>query len=374
MDAEQPHAESSERGAGPPPAKRGRKAAPPIEAGDVQGLKYFKQLRPLLERLHAMGTQRDRAGNRQLQMDEYCVLVLLWLFNPILTSLRGLQQASELDKVRKKRGVGRASLGSLSESVRIFDPEPLRQIAVELTGQIPQASQGRFDQVGQTLTAVDGSVIETVVRVAQLSWLPKSGGRHHCGYRLHTQFEVLRGTVSRVDVTGSKPKGEADERAVLERTVEPDRCYLIDRGYAKFALWNAIHQAGSSYVCRVRDNAAYEVIKDRELTDVDRAAGVLSDQLVRFGGSSSRSARPDHPTRLVIVEAPVQTSRGKSKKSGSSTGPSCDGRLRLATNRLEIPAELIAEMSRLRWLIELFFRPPMAVGTRSNNCSAAATC
>ncbi len=62
-------------------------------------------------------------------MDEYCILQLQWMFSPILTSLRALQQASELDKVRKKPGVGRASLGSLSESVSIFDPEPLQELA-----------------------------------------------------------------------------------------------------------------------------------------------------------------------------------------------------------------------------------------------------
>ena len=40
----------------------------------------------------------------------------------------------------------------------------------------------------------------------------------------------------------------------------------------------------------------------------------------------------------------------------SFPGPSCDGKLRLATDLLDIPAELIAEAYRLRWLIELFFR------------------
>ena len=37
-------------------------------------------------------------------------------------------------------------------------------------------------------------------------------------------------------------------------------------------------------------------------------------------------------------------------------GPHCDGVLRLVTNRLDLPAELIAEMYRLRWFIEMFFR------------------
>ncbi|RLT04409.1 MAG: hypothetical protein DWI22_16405 [Planctomycetota bacterium] len=83
------------------------------------------------------------------------------------------------------------------------------------------------------MTAVDGSVVDTIVRVARLAWLPKASGKMNCGYRLHTQFEIFRVTVSRVDVTGSKPKGDADKRAVMANTVEPDRCYLMDRGYAK---------------------------------------------------------------------------------------------------------------------------------------------
>ena len=115
----------------------------------------------------------------------------------------------------------------------MFDPEPFKQIAAELADQIPQPSQGRFASIGKTMTAVDGSVVDTIVRVARLAWLPKASGKMNCGYRLHTQFEIFRVTVSRVDVTGSKPKGDADKRAVMANTVEPDRCYLMDRGYAK---------------------------------------------------------------------------------------------------------------------------------------------
>ena len=335
-------------------ARCGPKAKPAIEPSDIQGLKYFDKLKPLLARLHDVGTERDKANNRDLHMDQYCLLTLMWLFSPILTSIRALQQASELDKVQKKLGVGRASLGSLSESVSVFDPEPLKQIAAELANQIPQPSQGRFDAIGKTMTAVDGSVVDTIVRVARLAWLPKAGGKMNSGYRLHTQFEIFRGTVNRVDVTGSKPKGEADERAVLANTVEPDRCYLMDRGYAKFTLWNDIHAAGSSYVCRARDNSVYEIVEEKELTAADRKAGVISDQIVKFGGSKADNA-PNHTVRLVTVSASHHTSRGNSA-TGSSTGPSCDGKLRLVTDLLDIPAELISEAYRLRWLIEFFFR------------------
>jgi hypothetical protein len=43
-----------------------------IRDSDIVGLKYFDRLMPLLERLHDVGTARDRAGNRTLFFDQYC--------------------------------------------------------------------------------------------------------------------------------------------------------------------------------------------------------------------------------------------------------------------------------------------------------------
>ena len=36
-----------------------------------------------------------------------------------------------------------------------------------------------------------------------------------------------------MDATPANPKGEADEKAVLARTLETDRCYVVDRGHAQ---------------------------------------------------------------------------------------------------------------------------------------------
>lgn len=321
-----------------------------IRDQDVQGLKCLRKIRPLLSRLRTVGAERDRAGNRRLFMDQYCALILMSLFSPAIQSLRDLQRASTLDKVRKRLGVTRASLGSLSESVAIFDPAPLKEIAAELGHTISSKLTGRFATVGQPITAVDGTVIETVKRVAELAWTPLAGGKRLSAYRLHAHFEVLSGKAVRIDATSANPKGAADERAVLERTVESDRCYVIDRGYAKFGLWNVINAKGSSYVCRVRDKITATVTQVNELTDADRVAGVISDERVDLGWRTRYRTGPDHPTRLIQVAVkPHESYRGMK-------GPRCDGVLRIATNRFDLSAELIAEMYRLRWLIEMFFR------------------
>lgn len=329
-------------------------SAKELKPSDIRGLKHFHSVRELLSSLHDNGCARDKPGNRELHMDEYCLGVLLFLFNPLVTSLRAIQQATGFANVQKKLGIKRASLGSLSESVSVFDPEPLKEIATQLAAQVPVGQGADFSAIHQRITAVDGSVFDTVARVAELAWVPLANGKHKHAYRLHTHFEVLRGVPSRIDVTSANPKGDADERAVLQRTIESDRCYVTDRGYAKFALWNAIVDKGSSYVCRSRDNSAYEIVEELQLSSEDIAEGVLSDQIVELGKDRTEANRPNHKVRIVIVESSPHTSRGKYR--GGSTGPSSDGKLRIATNLLDVPAELISKIYRLRWLIELFFR------------------
>ena len=323
-----------------------------IREEGVQGLKYFRKLWPLFERLHEVGCQRDKAGNRALFMDQYCSLVLLFLFNPCVRSLRALQQASELKNVQRKLGCSRASLGSLSEATDVFDPERLRQIIGTLAAEVKPSRDRSDDLVKHVVTAVDGSVVETLSTIAEAAYLKTKNGDSRSAWRLHTHFEVDRGVPTRIDVTSGKNGGKNDEKNVLRAHLEADHCYLMDRWYAQFTLFNEIHKRGSSYVCRIRDNSRYEVVQERPLSEAARAAGVLSDAVVTLGATSSPAARPDHPIRLVqVVCTPHQKTGGR---KGGTAGPPSDGVLRIATNLLDPPAEIIAELYRERWTIEVY--------------------
>lgn len=327
-----------------------------IAERDIVGLKYFDRLMPLLERLHGVGTQRDRARNRQLFFDRYCAYILLFLFNPIVTSLRGIQQASERKKVQKKLGCPRVSLGSLWEATEVFDPEPVKQIASELAAQLePLGNDRLFPEVKHLVTAVDGTVVKTLSRIVQAAYLRSpTDNRSMSAWRLHTHFEIERGLPVRIDVTGAGSQGENDERAVLRTTLQADRCYVLDRGYAQFSLFNAIGAAGSSYVCRVRDNSAYEVAEQRVLSAEAVAANLTFDAVVRMGQDRKGEDRPGHPMRLIFIQTTPHQKRGK--HGGGTAGPRSDGILRVATNLLDVPAEVIAFIYQRRWMIEIFFR------------------
>jgi IS4 transposase len=323
---------------------------------DIVGLKYFDRLLPLLERLHDVGTESDKAGNRKLFFDHYCAYLLLFLFNPIVTSLRAIQQASELKKVQKKLGCPRSSLGSLSEATQVFDPEPLKQIASELAGRLqPLGPDRSCPEIKHLVLAVDGTVIKTLARIVEAAYLKSpTTGQSQSAWRLHTHFAVERGVPVRIDVTGANNSGSNDERAVLRQALEADRCYLMDRGYAQFSLFNDIHDHGSSYVCRVRDNSVYDIVEQRALTEADREAHVINDLEVRLGKDRAAEDQPRHRVRIVMIATTPHEKRGKAH--GGSAGPGSDGWLRLATNLMDVPAEVIAFLYRQRWLIEIFFR------------------
>lgn len=321
-----------------------------VEEADVVGLKYFKTLLPVLSRLHDVGCQRDRADHRTLFFDQYCALILLYLFNPVVSSLRAIQQASELKKVQKKLGCARASLGSLSESARVFDADQLRDVIGALADQLkPIDRDTRLDDMKHILTLVDGTLLPALPQIAAAMWLDEK----HRAFKLHTHFEFDKQVPVRMDLTDGANTGPSDEKQVLRQALLPDRCYVMDRGYAEFALFNAIANAASSYVCRVRDNSVFEVKTERALSAEAREAGVVRDVVVRMGLSSKPGARPDHAIRLVMVQIQPHDKRNHRKGSG---GGSSDGLLRIATNLMDVPAEIIALIYRHRWAIETFFR------------------
>lgn len=305
----------------------------PIRISDLQGFKYFKLIEEFLPRLSNVGAERDKAGNRELHCDSYVALLLLYFFNPAITSLRALQQASELEKTQKLLGVKRASLGALSEAGSIFDPEIAAQIMRELASKaMPLLPQSEANAL-KNLTAVDGSYFNSIAKTAWALWSPDQPAA-----KLHLHFSVFDGVPRRALVT----PGKCSEPDALRKTLEPGRLYVTDRGYQDYGLFRAILDAGSCFISRVKDNIAYRLLQDLEISDEAKKAGVVRDMLVSRIGSDHHKDEVKQTLRIVVVS--ITNSQGEPIE------------LWLTTNLLDLPAETIALGYQYRWTIELFFR------------------
>jgi len=310
------------------------KRRPEVREKDLQGFKYFDRLFPLLDRLHEVGATRDQAGNRELFYDQYTLLILLFFFNPIITSVRGLQQASSLAKVQKLLGVSRVSLGSFSEAAGVFAAEPLREIVQELAARAVPLQHGHEAEALRELNAVDGSLLPALPRMMWALW---EDDTHHAA-KLHLQFDVLKGVPADATITA----GASSEPDQLRAMLQAGRLYVIDRGYAGFQLYRDILDAGSSFVGRVKDNTAFRVAEERVVSAEARSTGVIRDAIISKLGTDRHKDVIGQNVRLVIVR--------RTKPDGSTED------LWLITDRLDLPAELVALAYHYRWTIELFFR------------------
>jgi len=306
----------------------------PIDGRRLRGFKYVRRIDDLLATVHEVGTERDTAGNRKLFFDQYAVLLLMYYFNPTVTSLQGLHEFTTPEKVQKALGVRPTSLGSLSEAARVFDPAALEPIIADLAGRagrspggLPSAAEAQL----AGLIAVDGTLLRALPKMAWAVW--QDAG--HRAAKVHVAFAVFPGVPVKAAVTA----GTGSERDQWRTFAEPGGFYVADRGYASHALFRELDAAGARFVVRVQENTTYEVAAERPLSAADRAAGVVRDVLVRRLGTEKHNPLLDRPLRVVEVR-----------------GADPDDTWVLVTNRTDLAAELVALAYKYRWQVELFFR------------------
>jgi len=307
---------------------------PAIFQNQLQGLKYFSLILPLLEPLRSVATERDRAGNRQFFCDQYVGLLLIYFFNSIVTSVRGLQQLSELEKVQELLGIRRVALGSLSEAARVFDAAVLHEIVAELALRAVPLQTGREAEALRGLTAVDGSILPALPRMVWALWKDDQ----HRGVKLHLHFDVLAAVPADATLTPAA----CSEPGQLAAMLKPQRLYVVDRGYASFELFREILDAGSSFVARVKDSTVFTVKEERPISAKAKAAGVVRDVVIEKLGTAHHKDYLRQPVRLVVVE--------RTKPDGTVEA------LWLVTDKLNLAADLVALAYKYRWTVELFFR------------------
>ena len=300
----------------------------------LQGLKYFRLIDTMLERLRPVGTERDKSRNRELFFDQYATLMLLYFFNPAVTSLRGVQNFTTLEKVQQLCGVKPTALGSLSEAASVFNPEALQPVIAELAKQV-MAAPGTMPKAQEAalrgLVAVDGTLLKALPRMAWALWQSPT----QRAAKVHVAFSVFPGVPEQVSVTSAN----ASERQELRQFVKPGGFYVADRGYANNEMFREFDAQDVRFLIRVQQNTTYEILQENVLTDADVAAGVVSDVCVRRLGTDKHNPLLEKPLRIVKVQ-----------------GSEPDQIWILATNARELPAELIKVAYQYRWQVELFFR------------------
>ena len=180
-----------------------------------------------------------------------------------------------------------------------------------------------------TVYAFDATTIDLCLSV--YPWAPFRSAK--AAIKLHTLLDLRGAIPSFIHITD----GKTHEVNILDDLIiEPGAYYLLDRGYLDFSRLFAIHQAQAFFVTRAKSNTKF---KRRYSHPVDRInTNVLCDQA---GVLTVFYSSKDYPTTLRRVVV-------RDEESGK--------RVTFLTNNFALKPDLVAQLYRRRWQVELFFK------------------
>jgi hypothetical protein len=289
----------------------------------------LKVLKGHLATLHA---QRAHP-NRTLHYDELLVALLVAAYEPCISSLRTLEDASVSQSfLRSQITSTRLAKSTLSDAMARMNPECLLPILKRLMLQVRHLPRRDPDLAGLgRILAVDGSHFRMAVDVLWAMARKKADGQKGCSVRLNLQLDVLEFVPVDVSISG---QGDGSEgRAFLAQGIRPEAVYLADRAFVDMDFISGVLEAGADLVVRMHGDTRFERLYSQPLDPEDKQAHVVSDAIGTMKRIGTRHLRE------VIVTDP---------RSGKS--------VRLLTSLLEVPAKVIGKLYRHRWIIELFYR------------------
>jgi hypothetical protein len=269
---------------------------------------------------------------RVLQIGDYLGLFLLGVFNPILTSMRGLCQASQLLRVQEEVCRQPVSKSSFSEAQGVVDPALLKSVYDSLALEVaqrrptPQKSDNPFVQ---SMQIVDSTLWYVLPRMHWAVWRQQHGIQRAC--RLHVKFQVIDDLPAEISLREAR----RCERLEWEEMIEPGEFCVGDRNYGEdYQQLGRLNGKGCWFAVRLRSDSQWAVQEELPLQQADREAGVVWQGWVRLrkDGTGPR-------VRVVLIQGEKEL-------------------LFIATNLTpeQMSAELVSLCYRQRWQIELFFR------------------
>jgi len=317
----------------------------------VIGGKYLKLLQKHLEGLRG---EVPGHGNQSLYLDDVFVAYLLAFFNPAIRSLRIVEDFSQTVQTQKHLSIPKLCRSTLSDFNQLADASRLEPILASLRETLAQEQKpragGDLAELLKMTVAVDGTFLAAAADVTWALCCANQGPSKKHRARLDCHLNVSSWIPEVVALPGSDTS-ESD--SAIEH-LQDGKIYLYDRGFSGFSLLNAHYrevgenlEARSHFVVRykVAGSNSPELVEAQEqpLTEADRSQGIVSDRIGRFRSSNAqRHPIRDVPLREVIIHATDRDGKPHT--------------IRLITNLLDVPAQVIGQLHQNRWQVELFFR------------------
>lgn len=280
--------------------------------------------------------------NRVLHYDQLLAAHLMGFYDSVVRSLRTMDARSASDaSIQGATDHLRLARSTLSDAMAQLPAAALLPLMKQLLSRLPEHCShpdlADLLTLKKRICAIDGSYFRVPADVLWALAHRRSNDQIGRQVRLDLHLDVLRFLPGDLQVDG---KDRGSESAAFIPMLVGGVIYLADRNFVDFEFLRAVINVGSDFVVRLKSSGPNLLsCQNNPLTQKDRDAGVLQDQIVTLPGSRWASGLAERKLRIVTVFDPVRRQS-----------------VRLLTTLLDVPAWLIGQLYRHRWVIELFFR------------------
>ena len=177
----------------------------------------------------------------------------------------------------------------------------------------------------------------TRIRLSDLSAAWANYGSCGASVKIHVDYSVDGGVPTHFDIT---PARINDITIAKTLEIKPGETYVFDLGCYDFAWFSKLRHANCHFVARLKNHTRPRVLEERPVVS---EGSVRADRLIKIDGRLKLVRAHHNPfTDTPLREVEVVIGTGKT--------------LRILTNDLNATAEQIANLYKMRWRIELFFR------------------
>jgi len=180
----------------------------------------------------------------------------------------------------------------------------------------------------ETVYAFDSTTIDLSLSVFPWAWAQQGKS----AVKLHTLLDLHGSIPTFLQISAGRSH---DVNLLSSLPVEPGAFYLLDRGYLDFGQPYWLHQTPAYFIIRAKRNLRFARYTSQPRVE---DSGLRSDQIGRLVYAPSRRKYPDKLRRIHYFDT-------ESKQA-----------FIFLTNHLWLPALTIAQLYKMRWQVELFFK------------------